>query len=59
MKWLPSTFVLFLLVLGRRYRARWERAARTESDALDDVDASKRRGDAADNGGEPRLQHVL
>lgn len=58
MKWLSSTFVLFLLVVSRRYRASWESAAGTVSEALDDVDASQRRGDAADNGGKPRLRRV-
>lgn len=59
LKSLQGAIVFLLLIVSRRHRARWEKAAVTLSDALNDVEASQRRGDAADNGGKPPLRRVL
>lgn len=59
MKWLQGAIVLLLLIVSRRYRAGWEKAAGTLSDAVDEVEASQRRGDAADNGGKPMLRRIV
>ncbi|NMF96457.1 hypothetical protein GPA27_03500 [Aromatoleum toluolicum] len=58
MKWLQGAIVLVLLNVSRRYGASWEMAAGTLSDAVDEVEVSQRRGDAADNGGRPMLRRV-
>lgn len=58
MKWLQGAIGLLLLVASRDHRLRWNKAAVAASDALDDIEASQRRCNAADNGGKPLLRCV-
>lgn len=59
MNWLRGATVLLLLIANRRYRLRWDKSAVAVCDALDDIEASHRRCDAADNGGRPLLRRVV
>jgi len=58
MKHLQAVLVLALLIASKRYRKRWQRTIDQVDASLDAIAASRRRIDAMENGGLPKVRVV-
>lgn len=56
MKHLQALLVLVLLAVSKRYRQNWRSTIDRVGTTLDAVEASKRRIEALENSGRPRLK---
>lgn len=58
MKHLQAVLVLALLIASKRYRQRWQHTIDQVDASLDATVASRRRIDAMENGGRPKVRVV-
>lgn len=55
MKYLQALLVLVLLAASKRYRQRWQHTIDRVDASLDAIAASRRRIEAMEHGGQPRM----